>query len=105
MNRVASLFLPQLPIERLRAEERSRRPPEPAQLTAAALAPPIDDNPGACSVPRGGGWRPGARWSDRCETAYPRDSSFPKARTLPSPPFGSIQEQEEILRIRSHDFH
>ena len=63
MNRVASLFLPQLPIERLRAEERSRRPPEPAQLTAAALAPPIDDNPGACSVPRGGGWRPGARWA------------------------------------------
>jgi len=24
---------------------------------------PIDDNPGACSVPRGGGWRPGARWA------------------------------------------
>lgn len=63
MKRVASLFLPQLPIERLRAEERSHRPPEPAQLTAAALAPPIDDNPGACSVPRGGGWRPGARWA------------------------------------------
>lgn len=63
MIRVASLFLPQLPIERLRAEERPRRPPEPAQQAAAALAPPIDDNPGACSVPRGGGWRPGARWA------------------------------------------
>lgn len=24
---------------------------------------PIDDDPGACSVPRGGGWRPGARWA------------------------------------------
>ncbi|WP_246623557.1 DNA polymerase Y family protein [Sphingomonas colocasiae] len=24
---------------------------------------PIDDGPGACSVPRGGGWRPGARWA------------------------------------------
>ncbi len=23
----------------------------------------IDDDPGACSVPRGGGWRPGARWA------------------------------------------
>lgn len=23
----------------------------------------VDDNPGACSVPRGGGWRPGARWA------------------------------------------
>lgn len=63
MNRVASLFLPQLPIERLRAEERSQRPPESARPSAAALAPPIDDNPGACSVPRGGGWRPGARWA------------------------------------------
>lgn len=24
---------------------------------------PIDDDPGPCSVPRGGGWRPGARWA------------------------------------------
>ncbi|MHA3842467.1 Y-family DNA polymerase, partial [Sphingomonas aestuarii] len=24
---------------------------------------PIDDDPGACSVPRGGGWRPGAKWA------------------------------------------
>jgi len=24
---------------------------------------PIDDDPGDCSVPRGGGWRPGARWA------------------------------------------
>lgn len=28
-----------------------------------ALQFPVDDNPGACSVPRGGGWRPGARWA------------------------------------------
>jgi protein ImuB len=63
MNRVASLFLPQLPIERLRAGEQSRRPLEPARPSAAALGAPIDDNPGACSVPRGGGWRPGARWA------------------------------------------
>lgn len=35
----------------------------------------------------------------------PRDPSFPRGRTLASPPFGSVQEQEEILRIRSHDFH
>lgn len=31
-------------------------PRAPAQL-------PIADDPGACSVPRGGGWRPGARWA------------------------------------------
>ncbi len=29
----------------------------------AAPLLPIDDDPGACSVPRGGGWRPGARWA------------------------------------------
>lgn len=28
-----------------------------------ALQLPVDDNPGACSAPRGGGWRPGARWA------------------------------------------
>lgn len=26
---------------------------------------PVDDDPGACSVPRGGGWRPGARWAQQ----------------------------------------
>ena len=40
---------------------RSAAPPE------AALQPrfvgTIDDDPGACSAPRGGGWRPGARWA------------------------------------------
>ena len=35
----------------------------------------------------------------------PRDPAFPRGRTLASPPFGSPQEPEEILRIRSHDFH
>ena len=65
MTRVASLFLPQLPIERLRRAEptsRSGTPPEPARL-APRFPEPIDDDPGACSVPRSGGWRPGARWA------------------------------------------
>lgn len=61
MPRVASLYLPQLPIERLRQVERHRAPPE-RTLRAPALSA-IDDDPGACSVPRGGGWRPGARWA------------------------------------------
>ena len=59
MRRVVSLFLPHLAIERLRRLERSAtRLPDrlPLQL-------PVDDDPGACSVPRGGGWRPGARWA------------------------------------------
>lgn len=63
MARVVSLFLPELPIERLRRAERPRARPEPPTL----LLPAVDHDPGACSVPRGGGWRPGARWarSDR----------------------------------------
>ena len=35
----------------------------------------------------------------------PRDPTFPRGRTLASPQFGTVQEQEEIVRIRSHDFH
>ena len=64
MPRVASLYLPQLAIERLRRAERPAKPPEtlPVQSGLCLLAP-IDDDPGACSVPRGGGWRPGARWA------------------------------------------
>ncbi|WP_454888755.1 DUF6504 family protein [Sphingobium indicum] len=64
MIRVASLYLPQLPIERLRRLERPAKRPEPAGPSLAPrFAGPIDDNPEACSVPRGGGWRPGARWA------------------------------------------
>ena len=37
----------------------------------------------------------------------PRSPSIPRGRTLASPPFRTLheQEQEEVLRIRSHDFH
>ncbi|MGL3822322.1 DUF6504 family protein [Sphingopyxis sp. R3-92] len=62
MTRVASLYLPQLPIERLRRAERSNTPPDVARA-GPRFPEPVDDNPGACSVPRGGGWRPGARWA------------------------------------------
>ena len=59
MRRVVSLFLPHLAIERLRRLDRhaTPRPERPA------LPLPVDDDPGECSVPRGGGWRPGARWA------------------------------------------
>jgi protein ImuB len=62
MTRVASLYLPYLAIERLRRSERPARPLEQS-VAPAPLPSPIDDDPGACSVPRGGGWRPGARWA------------------------------------------
>jgi protein ImuB len=64
MTRVASLYLPQLPIERLRRLERPVKPPERDTFSAQPqLPPPLDGDPGACSVPRRGGWRPGARWA------------------------------------------
>jgi len=58
MRRVASVFLPHLPIERL-GQGTTHAPPE----AIAPVGPPIDDDPGDCSVPRGGHWRPGARWA------------------------------------------
>jgi error-prone DNA polymerase len=36
----------------------------------------------------------------------PRDPAWsPRGRVLASPPYSSAAEQEEILRVRSHDFH
>jgi len=63
MTRVASLYLPQLPIERLRRAERPATSPEPRGPRQSNPLAPIDDDPGARSVPRGGGWRPGAGWA------------------------------------------
>jgi protein ImuB len=65
MKRVAALYLPQWPIERLRRAGARVAPPEPRDpaslepLEAAAAR----EQEHACSVPRGGGWRPGARWA------------------------------------------
>lgn len=102
MNRVASLFLPQLPIERLRAGERSRRPPEPARPVAAALAPPIDDDPGACSVPRGGGWRPGARWArDGAITGRPNQADIDR---LPAHQRPTMREMGRRSEAAEHPF-
>jgi protein ImuB len=74
MIRVASLFLPQLAIERLRRAGRQDTPPEPARA-APRFPQPVDDNPGACSVPRGGGWRPGARWAQAASDGARSDRS------------------------------
>jgi protein ImuB len=77
MKRVASLCLPQLPIERLRRQTRPSAPPERA-LTRPEPPPEFldDDDPGRCSVPRGGGWRPGAKWA---QPRHPRAGEDPVA--------------------------
>src|SRR4051794_1323344 len=54
MPRLASLFLPDLAIDRIRRAERTAAPPArvPAPRAAGHVLPA-----------RGGGWRPGARWA------------------------------------------
>jgi protein ImuB len=77
MKRVAALFLPDWPIDRLRQAERTVAPPEAGRLSVDPIDPaPLAakvaaERANACSVPRGGGWRPGARWAaaDREATA------------------------------------
>jgi protein ImuB len=59
MARVASLWLPLLPVERLWRAERPARPPEPVPHLAQAAAG--DPPPGPAL--RAGGWRPGAYWA------------------------------------------
>src|SRR5690349_17448377 len=70
MPRLASLFLPDLAIDRIRrTEPRSASPPRPERSGRSPESlPAIDDPPSGkriadCSCPRGGGWRPGARWA------------------------------------------
>ena len=92
MRRVVSLFLPNLAIERLRRLERpASRPPE-----RSALQLPVDDDPGACSVPRGGGWRPGARWART--SAQSREEVEAQIASLPvhaQPPMRELGRRSE----------
>ncbi|MFV1918622.1 DNA polymerase Y family protein [Sphingomonas sp. MJ1 (PH-R8)] len=66
MKRVAALFLPDWPIDRLRQAERTAAPPE-AGRTGSAFAAigrvAEAERASQCSVPKEGGWRPGARWA------------------------------------------
>lgn len=71
MKRVASLYLPNLSIERLRRTAHAP-PPEPSpglrnglpkQSTTQPPEMQLGDRIEDCSCPRGGGWRPGASWA------------------------------------------
>ena len=74
MKRVASLYLPDWPIDRLRRAERRSAPSAEADNRAApstSLRTGFDalgaeaaaERADHCSVPRERGWRPGARWA------------------------------------------
>ncbi|MET0250572.1 MAG: DNA polymerase Y family protein [Novosphingobium sp.] len=98
MARVASLYLPQLAIERLRRAERTAAPPERPWSPPPILPPSIDDDPGACSVPRGGGWRPGARWAQGC---LGREAVVEQASQLPAhqrPPMRELGRRSEAAK-------
>lgn len=79
-------------MERLRRLERSA----PRQPERPVLELPVDDDPGACSVPRGGGWRPGARWARQGVPS--RDDVEAQIATLPThaqPPMRELGRRSE----------
>ncbi|MEH3101349.1 DNA polymerase Y family protein [Sphingomonas adhaesiva] len=72
MKRVASLYLPDWSIDRLRRAEPALAPPPPERVALDALVPDwaaikaaSDAEQGGknCDAPRNTGWRPGARWA------------------------------------------
>jgi protein ImuB len=97
MPRVASLYLPHLAIERLRRLERPRALPD----APAPPSLPVDDDPGACSVPRGGGWRPGARWA-RADDA--RAAIADEAMALPLHQRPTMRELGRRSEAADHPF-
>jgi protein ImuB len=82
MKRVASLYLPNWSIDRVRQAERQHTPPERApgggldarideELAALKRAGAAEQGGTQCDAPRNSGWRPGARWA-RSEAAAGR---------------------------------
>lgn len=67
MKRVASLFLPDWPIDRLRRAEPQLAPPPERARNHASLSPleaaAAAEQAVQCDAPRNTGWRPGARWA------------------------------------------
>lgn len=80
------------PIERLRQAERHAAPPEPREPAAAGQQHPR-------SVPRGGGWRPGARWAREDQlghVALPPDEGGRSGKEL-APLVTSIRDGNRIV--------
>lgn len=59
---------------------------------------PVDEDPGPCSVPRGGGWRPGARWARREPPSRARADVDADVASLPTharPPMRELGRRSE----------
>ena len=99
MRRVASVFLPQLPIERLR-RGTAHKLPDPGRLPEL----PVDDDPGACSVPRGGHWRPGARWAHEPGTQHrqPPHREFGRRSDAATHPFRTMRTDDGSRTMPHH---
>lgn len=54
---------------------------------------PVDDDPGPCSVPRGGGWRPGARWAQ--EDGKPDQAAIEALPAHQRPPMRELGRRSE----------
>ncbi len=80
-----------------------RRLERPRALPDAPALPllPVDDDPGACSVPRGGGWRPGARWA-QAEDA--RTAIVEEAAALPLHQQPTMRELGRRSEAAEHPF-
>jgi protein ImuB len=99
MKRVASLYLPDWSIDRLRRIERRHAPPAEADGRAAFDA--IGEQAAAeralhCSVPKEGGWRPGARWAktDRAQVEAAIEA-LPQHQRPPQRELGRVSEAAE----------
>ena len=71
-------------------------------MLPARFASPVDDDPGACSVPRGGGWRPGARWA-RDDALAPRTTQE-QINALPAHQRPTMREMGRRSEHAEHPF-
>lgn len=109
MKRVASLYLPNLSIERLRRTTRAQPPeqssgPSSGLPRRSAMQSPemqLGDRIEDCSCPRGGGWRPGASWAKQERQA--RIDALPVRQRPPMRLLGRRTEAAPPLRFPAEE--
>ncbi|MBY0300482.1 DNA polymerase Y family protein, partial [Sphingomonas ginsenosidimutans] len=101
MKRVASLYLPDWSIDRLRrAEPALAPPPERVALDLAALKAASDAEQGGkqCDAPRNSGWRPGAKWAREESGVWGGDTRADVARRIAALPAHQRPPMREMGR-------